>query len=148
MHSRSMHGKRLPGARPEGQTFGASGSEEMGNPQSFIGIAPSPTLCENRCGFRLHHSLCYDSVVNDIAGEPFILTEYSQGDLHVFDKELVKKSLEITPVLEIGRTGIITSILAHSDMISFLPDFVAREQVEAGTLCYLDVADVNIDIWK
>ncbi|MBP3667115.1 MAG: hypothetical protein J6K29_08695 [Clostridia bacterium] len=86
--------------------------------------------------------------MNDIAGEPFILTEYSQGDLHVFDKELVKKSLEITPVLEIGRTGIITSILAHSDMISFLPDFVAREQVEAGTLCYLDVADVNIDIWK
>ena len=86
--------------------------------------------------------------IKDVAGEPFILTEYGQGYRRVFDKELAKKSLEITPVLEIGRTDIITSILAHSDMISFLPDFVTREQVEAGTLCYLDVTDVNIDIWK
>ena len=85
--------------------------------------------------------------IKDVAGEPFILTEYGQGYRRVFDKELAKKSLEITPVLEIGRTDIITSILAYSDMISFLPDFVTREQVEAGTLCYLDVTDVNIDIW-
>lgn len=86
--------------------------------------------------------------IKDIAGEPFILTEYGQGYRRVFDKELAKKSLEITPVLEIGRTDMITNILEHSDMISFLPDFVTREQVEAGTLCYLDVVDVKIDIWK
>ena len=43
----------------------------------------------------------------DIAAEPFILTEYGQGYRRVFDKELAKKSLDITPVLEIGRTDII-----------------------------------------
>lgn len=84
----------------------------------------------------------------DIVHEPFILTEYGQGYRKVFDKELAKKSLEITPVLEIGRTDIITAILAQSNMISFLPDFVTKPLVESGELCYLNVTDMNIDIWK
>lgn len=84
----------------------------------------------------------------DIAQEPFILTEYGQGYRRVFDRELAKKSIDITPVLEIGRTDMITSILANSDMISFLPDFVTKPLVDSGALCYLDVCDVNIEIWK
>jgi DNA-binding transcriptional LysR family regulator len=87
-------------------------------------------------------------LVKDIINEPFILTEYGQGYRRVFDRELAKKSLSITPVLEIGRTDIITSLLAKSDMISFLPDFVTKSYVEKGTLCYLDVCDMKIDIWK
>ncbi len=90
----------------------------------------------------------HDIGIEDIAGEPFILTERGQGYRRVFDKELAKRSLDITPVLEIGRTDIITRILAESNMVSFLPDFVTREQVEAGRLAYLDVADMDIEIWK
>ena len=86
--------------------------------------------------------------MKDIVNEPFILTEYGQGYRRVFDRELSKKSLEITPVLEIGRTDIITAILAKGDMISYLPDFVTRELIESGELCYLDVRDMEIDIWK
>lgn len=86
--------------------------------------------------------------ISDIADEPFILTEYGQGYRRVFDKELAKRSLEIIPELEIGRTDIITRILASSDMISYLPDFVTKEYVDAGELCYLDVCDVKLDIWK
>ena len=54
--------------------------------------------------------------MKDIINEPFILTEYGQGYRRVFDKEIDKKSLEITPVLEIGRTDIITTIIARSNM--------------------------------
>ena len=86
--------------------------------------------------------------MRDIAGEPFILTEYGQGYRRVFDKELARLSIDITPVLEIGRTDIITHILMRSDMISYLPDFVTREFIDSGELCYLDVTDVQIDIWK
>ena len=86
--------------------------------------------------------------MSDIVNEPFILTEYGQGYRRVFDKELAKKSLDITPVLEIGRTDIITRLLAQSDMISYLPDFVTKEFIESGELCYLDVVDMNIEIWK
>ena len=86
--------------------------------------------------------------MEEIAGEPFILTEYGQGYRKVLDKELAKRSLEIVPVLEIGRTDVITRVLAESNMISFLPDFVTRRMVEAGELCHLDVADMNVEIWK
>ena len=86
--------------------------------------------------------------IHDIKNEPFILTEYGQGYRRVFDKELAKKSLEITPVLEIGRTDMITTLITESEMISFLPDFVTKEMVEAGKLCYLDICDMNIEIWK
>ena len=86
--------------------------------------------------------------ITDIINEPFILTEYGQGYRRVFDKELAKKSLDITPVLEIGRTDIITSLLAKSNMISYLPDFVTKPLVESGELCYLDIIDMNIEIWK
>ncbi len=87
-------------------------------------------------------------LIYDIINEPFILTEYGQGYRRVFDKELAKKSLEITPVLEIGRTDIITSIITQKDMISFLPDFVTEQKIKSGELCYLDISDLNIDIWK
>jgi len=86
--------------------------------------------------------------IRDIINEPFILTEYGQGYRRVFDRELAKKSLEITPVLEIGRTDIITSLIAQSNMISFLPDFVTKPLIDTGALCYLNVDDMNIDIWK
>jgi len=86
--------------------------------------------------------------IKDIVNEPFILTEYGQGYRRVFDKELAKRSLEISPVLEIGRTDIITSLVAQSDMLSYLPDFVTKDLIEAGKLCYLDVADMDIEIWK
>lgn len=86
--------------------------------------------------------------INDIVNEPFILTEYGQGYRRVFDKELAKKSIDITPVLEIGRTDIITSLIAQGNMISFLPDFVTNEMIKSDQLCYLDICDMNIDIWK
>ena len=86
--------------------------------------------------------------IKDLINEPFILTENGQGYRRVFDRELAKKSLEISAVLEIGRTDIITSMLTQTDMISYLPDFVTKSLVESGKLCYLDVCDMNIDIWK
>lgn len=89
-----------------------------------------------------------DLKIKDIINEPFILTEYGQGYRRVLDKELAKRSLEITPILEIGRTDMITSLVAKGDMISFLPDFVTKEYIDSGELCYLDIKDMNMEIWK
>ena len=77
-----------------------------------------------------------------------MLTEYGQGYRRVLDKELAKRSLAIAPMLEIGRTDVITSVVAQSNMISFLPDFVTKAKVTSGELCYLDVCDVDIAIYQ
>ena len=86
--------------------------------------------------------------IKDIIEEPFVLTEHGQGYRRVLDRELAKRSLEIKPILEIGRTDLIITALAQSNMISFLPDFVTRSRVAAGELCYLDVTDLDIVIFK
>jgi len=86
--------------------------------------------------------------IRDIISSPFLLTEKSMGYRRVFDEILASMSLEINPVLEIGRTDLITDSLEKGVGISFLPDFVTENQVKAGKLVYLDIADFKIDIWK
>ncbi|MBQ8503762.1 MAG: LysR family transcriptional regulator [Clostridia bacterium] len=86
--------------------------------------------------------------IRDIAHEPFILTEKGMGYRRVFDKALAKQSLEIQPVLEIGRTDIITDVLSKGIGISFLPDFVTDKAIRDGRLVYLNVTDIKTDIWK
>ena len=86
--------------------------------------------------------------IKDIIDEPFVLTERGQGYRRVLDRELEKRSLEIRPILEIGRTDLIASVLSQSNMISFLPDFVTKAKVDSGELCHLDICDMNLDICK
>ncbi len=86
--------------------------------------------------------------IEELANAPFILTEKNMGYRRVFDNELAKISIEITPVLEIGRTDIITTLLEQTDQISYLPDFLTKEKVNQGTLVYLDVANFKTNTWK
>lgn len=86
--------------------------------------------------------------ISDIKDEPFILTEKEMGYRRIFNRALAKKNIDIMPALEVGRTDLITLLLEEGEGISYLPDFVTKEKVEKGTLVYLDVTDVDIDIWK
>ncbi|MBQ4537452.1 MAG: LysR family transcriptional regulator [Lachnospiraceae bacterium] len=86
--------------------------------------------------------------IHDILDSPFILTEKKMGYRRVFDDTLAQMSLEIQPIMEIGRTDLITVSLEHGVGISFLPDFVTEKKVAEGKLVYLDVTDFEIDIWK
>ncbi|MBE6673144.1 MAG: LysR family transcriptional regulator [Ruminococcaceae bacterium] len=86
--------------------------------------------------------------VTDIVNEEFILTEKNFGYRRVFDEELAKRSLEIIPKLEIGRTDVIASLLTNGSALSYLPDFVTKEMVTEGRLVYLPVHDFKLDIWK
>lgn len=86
--------------------------------------------------------------VRRLVDEPFILTEFGMGYRGVLDRQLAKKSLHIQPVLEIGRTDIITKLLEEGNAVSFLPDFITRHKVEEGSLVYLNVPDMQADIWQ
>ncbi len=91
---------------------------------------------------------CKQLSVHDIIELPFILTEKKMGYRRVFDDTLAKMSLEIHPVMEIGRTDLITNALEQGIGISFLPDFVTDKKVSEGRLVHLNVTDFEIDIWK
>ena len=70
------------------------------------------------------------------------------GYRRIFEEELAKKSIEIEPALEIGRTDLIIKLLENSNGISYLPDFVTASKVESGKLVRLDISDFKTDVWK
>ena len=83
-----------------------------------------------------------------LTAHPFILTERAMGYRRVLDKQLAKYALSVQPILEIGRTDIITRLLEEGNAISFLPDFITRRKVAEGKLCYLNVPQLEADIWQ
>ena len=89
-----------------------------------------------------------DLSISDIVDYPFILTEKGLSYRKELEERLADLSLEIKPILEMGRTDLICSCLKGSSAISYLPDFVTDEWVGSGDLVRLDVNDFNIDIWK
>jgi len=86
--------------------------------------------------------------LEEAAAMPFLLTEKGMGYRKVFDKIMARRSLEIRPILELGRTDVIMSMLEGDVGISYLPDFATRKRVEQGRLVYLDVPGMEPDIWK
>lgn len=86
--------------------------------------------------------------LKEITALPLILTEKGMGYRRSFDKMIAKYSIDVLPILEIGRTDIIVSILEKGIGVSFLPDFVTEEKVREGKLCYLDIPNMETDIWK
>ncbi len=86
--------------------------------------------------------------IEALADMPFILTEKNMGYRRIFDNELARRSIDIHPVLEVGRTDIITTLLEQMALISYLPDFITQKKVQEGRLVHLNVADFDITIWK
>jgi DNA-binding transcriptional LysR family regulator len=79
---------------------------------------------------------------------PFLLTEKGMSYRRLMDEMMARHSIEVQPVLEIGRADIICSLVEKGAGISFLPDFITRRKVEEGGLVYLNVPELEADIWQ
>lgn len=86
--------------------------------------------------------------VQKLANQPFILTEKGMSYRRLMDEKLAAMSLEIQPVLEIGNTRQICSLVEQGAGISFLPDYVTDRAVETGRLVRLDVRNFQVEVWK
>ena len=122
MHLRSTLGKRLLSAGYKYPTFGASGSEGMGNPQSFTGIAPSPALCEILLQFP-SSSTPFDSKSSNL----YALTQHTRVTLHTnasgfrLGRERIKGfAYRFTPAIGSLQMLLALSILRHSFYFCYL----------------------------
>ena len=84
----------------------------------------------------------------DLAGQPFLLTEKGMSYRRLMDEKFAELSMEILPVLELGSAGLICFLVEQGAGISFLPDYVTEEKVRTGRLRYLPVKNFEIEIWK
>ena len=82
-----------------------------------------------------------------------VTIEKANAELTLSDGKIVTKIKEVNTVvvdiLGIDRNQFTQiAMIAQGDFYSFLPDFVTQDLVASGELCYLDVCDMDIPIWK
>ena len=70
--------------------------------------------------------------IEKLIKQPFILTEKGMSYRRFMDERLAEMCLEIHPILEIGSTSLICSLVEQGVGISFLPDFVTEKAFLPG----------------
>lgn len=86
--------------------------------------------------------------IEELLRQPFLLTEQGMSYRHLLDETLARHSLEIQPVLEIGRADIICSLVETGMGVSFLPDYITEPSVRSGSVVRLTVPDYTPELWK
>ncbi len=89
-----------------------------------------------------------DIDIRELISYPFILTEKGLSYRKFLDEKLATMSLEIQPIIEMGNTDRVLEMVELGGGISFLPDYVTRTSYEDGKIVYLDVKDLEIDVWR
>lgn len=86
--------------------------------------------------------------IGELLTQPFLLTEKGMSYRRLMDELLARDSLEIQPILEIGRADIICNLVESGMGVSFLPDYVTEAGVRSGTLVRLNVPRYEPELWK
>lgn len=86
--------------------------------------------------------------MQEVAAQPFILTEKGMSYRRLMDERLACMSLEIQPVLEIGSTERICSLVRQGVGMSFLPDYVTAQEIAAGRMARVHTQDFDVEVWK
>lgn len=86
--------------------------------------------------------------IDDCLKYPFILTEKGMSYRSQLDTQLAKIGISIDPLLEMGNTDVIVQMLPSNNWITFLPEFVMREQLENGSIVKLDISCVDVELYR
>lgn len=86
--------------------------------------------------------------IDEVLQQPLILTEQGLSYRYDLEQYLATKEKKLTPILEIGNTDVIVTLLQEKHGISFLPYFVVKDLVDKGILVILDVKEVDIHIYS
>lgn len=86
--------------------------------------------------------------LDDILEEPLILTEKGMSYRSLLDEALARRGTETEPILEVGATKLISDLLRNGLGVSYLPDFVVKDDIKSGKLTRLSVKEMKEPIWR
>ena len=86
--------------------------------------------------------------VERILQEPLYLTERGISYRYAMEQALAAVGFAVKPFLEIGNTDVITSFIRQGFGISFLPEYVVKDDIADGRLAILDVDLPPITMWS
>ena len=100
------------------------------------------------CSTQNPLALQQEVFIDQLMGQPFIVTEKGMSYRRLLDENLAKRSLEIQLILETSNADLICRLVEENAGISFLPDYVTEGAVKRGTVKRLQVKDFNVSIHK
>lgn len=86
--------------------------------------------------------------LHDLVHEQFVLMPKTNSYRRLFDAELARQKLEISPFLELDSTSMTMQLLEENPYLSVLPRYTARLCAEAGKVVILPVADCHMQQWS
>lgn len=101
----------------------------------FVASAANPLVQKRRC------------TVEELAAQPFLLTEKGMSYRRLVDERFARFSIEIQPILEMGHAQLICELVEGNVGISFLPDYVTEAAVRNGRLVRLEVEGFEMELW-
>ena len=89
-----------------------------------------------------------DVPIERLLEEPMILTTRGVSYCDDLEQLLAAQGLELHPFLEIGDTDVIIKLLQQKAGISFLPQYLVQEHLEAGNLAIITTDIPVIQMWS
>ncbi|MST51975.1 LysR family transcriptional regulator [Clostridiales Family XIII bacterium WCA-MUC-591-APC-3H] len=86
--------------------------------------------------------------LQDVVTSNFIVSDREIGYSRLLEKQLQKKGIELSPIMEMGSTNAIINVLLGGYGTSFLPEYTVRKHIKDGTLARIDVKDINVDMYS
>ena len=84
----------------------------------------------------------------EITREKLILMPTGEGYRYLFDDELAKRNLFVTPSIEIANTDTIMRLTRTSNYVTMLPVFEVRKSIEEGSLKKINVPECEFNQWS
>ena len=109
---------------------------ERAEPVIFVTHPENPILKKKRKSLQ------------DVLAGDFIVTDRGIGYSRLLEKELQRRDIALSPVMELGSTNAIISMLLMGYGISYLPEYSVRRYLEEGRLARIDVKDIGVDMYS
>lgn len=84
----------------------------------------------------------------EITKEKLILMPQGEGYRYLFDDELAKRNLFVTPSIEIANTDTIMRLTKASNYVTMLPVFEVRKNLQEGNLRKINVPECEFNQWS
>ena len=86
--------------------------------------------------------------LNQLVDEHFILMPRTSNYRRLFDKELARLNLEVTPFLELDDTGMAIRMITENDYLTVLPHFAANRMSGESKIVALPLSDCHMEQWS
>ena len=86
--------------------------------------------------------------LQDIVNEQFILMPRTSNYRRLFDMELARLNLEVSPFLELDDTGMAIRMITENDYLTVLPHFAAQRKGGESNIVALPLSDCHMEQWS